>query len=225
MFIRKNKIDMLLKTERKKIVEYGRKMLDSGLTTGTGGNISIFNREAGLMAVTPSSVAYTKLTPENVLVVHPDGTVAEGSMKPSSETGFHLALYAGRPDIGSVVHTHSAYAATYACLRREIPAVHYLVGFAGKKVPVAPYATYGSEELSNHIISSIGQYNAVLLANHGLVSVGATVERAFNTAEEIELVARICYQAECIGTPVVLPDDEMERVMEKFKTYGQASDK
>ena len=215
---------MVLETERKTIVEYGRKMLDSGLTTGTGGNISIFNRKTGLAAVTPSSVEYTRLSPENVLVVDKAGTVVEGSMKPSSETGFHLALYNSRSDIGAVVHTHSPYAATFACLRREIPAVHYLVGFAGKKVPVAPYATYGSEKLASHVVSSIGECNAVLLANHGLVSVGGTVERAFNTAEEIELVARICYQAECIGTPVVLPDDEMERVMEKFKTYGQASD-
>lgn len=215
---------MVLETERKKIVEYGRKMLDSGLTTGTGGNISIFNRKEELVAVTPSSVVYTRLSPENVLVVDPDGTVVEGAMKPSSETGFHLALYDSRPDIGAVVHTHSPYAATFACLRREIPAVHYLVGFAGKKVPVAPYATYGSEKLASYVVSSIGECNAVLLANHGLVSVGGTVERAFNTAEEIELVARICYQAECIGTPVVLPDDEMEHVMEKFKTYGQASD-
>ena len=215
---------MKLEMERKAVVEYGRKMLESGLTTGTGGNISIFNRKAGLAAVTPSSVEYTKLEPENVLVVDPDGKIVEGTMKPSSETGFHLALYAGRPDIGAVVHTHSPYAATFACLRREIPAVHYLVGFAGKKVPVAPYATYGSEKLASHIVSSIGECNAVLLANHGLVSVGSTPDRAFNTAEEIELVARICYQAECIGTPVVLPDDEMERVIEKFKTYGQASD-
>jgi L-fuculose-phosphate aldolase len=168
-------------------------------------------------------VEYNRLSPENVLVVDKAGTVVEGSMKPSSETGFHLALYDSRSDIGAVVHTHSPYAATFACLRREIPAVHYLVGFAGKKVPVAPYATYGSEKLASHVVSSIGECNAVLLANHGLVSVGGTVGRAFNTAEEIELVARICYQAECIGTPVILPDDEMERVMEKFKTYGKAS--
>lgn len=214
---------MILESERKKIVEYGRRMLESGLTTGTGGNISIFNRKAGLAAITPSSVEYTRLFPENVLVVDPVGTVVEGSLKPSSETGFHLALYDSRSDIGAVVHTHSPYAATFACLRREIPAVHYLVGFAGKKVPLAPYATYGSEKLARHIVSSIGEYNAVLLANHGLVSVGDTVERAFNTAEEIELVARICYQAECIGTPVLLPDDEMEHVVEKFKTYGQAN--
>ncbi|MFO7751610.1 MAG: L-fuculose-phosphate aldolase [Desulfobacteraceae bacterium] len=219
----KKEEDMVLETERKRIAEFGRKMLEAGLTTGTGGNISIFSREKGLLAITPSSVEYTKLEPENVLVMKPDGSVAEGSMNPSSETGFHLALYARRPDIGSVVHTHSPYAATYACLGREIPAVHYLVGFAGKKVPLAPYATYGSEKLADNISSSIGTFNAVLLANHGLVAVGETLERAFNTAEEIELAARISYQAECIGTPVVLSDDEMERVIEKFKTYGQAS--
>ncbi len=211
---------LLLLEERQQIIAFGNKMLQAGLTTGSGGNISCFNRREQYIAITPSGIEYPQLTPEDIVIMHPDGTPCQGSNKPSSETGFHLALYHQRKDINAVVHTHSTYATTFACLNREIPAVHYLVGFAGKKVPLAPYATYGTPELALHITATIKDYNAVLLANHGLVAVGKDLTAAFNTAEEIELVARICYQAECIGKPVILSDGEMERVIEKFADYG-----
>ena len=211
---------MILLNERKNLVRFGKKMLASGLTTGTGGNISLFNRTKNLMAITPSGIAYPDLTPGDIVLLSPEGYVVDGTHCPSSESGFHLALYKKREDIQAVVHTHSVYATTFACLRRELPAVHYLVGFAGKKVPLADYATYGSEELAENITSTINDYNAVLLANHGLVTVGSDLLQAFNTAEEIELVARVCYQAECIGKPVILSDQEMERVIEKFANYG-----
>jgi L-fuculose-phosphate aldolase len=109
-----------------------------------------------------------------------------------------------------------------ACLGWEIPAVHYLVGFSGHKVPLAPYATFGTPELAQNVADGIGDYHAVLLANHGLVAVGADMGRAFNTAEEIELVARIYYQTKSVGTPVILPEEEMARVLAKFATYGQS---
>jgi L-fuculose-phosphate aldolase len=109
-----------------------------------------------------------------------------------------------------------------ACLGWEIPAVHYLVGFSGQKVPLAPYATFGTSQLAENLVSAIGNYNAVLLANHGLVTVGPTLSRAFAVAEEIELVARVYYQARSIGEPVVLDEQEMNRVIEKFKDYGQS---
>jgi L-fuculose-phosphate aldolase len=211
---------MILSDERKAIVAFGRKMLASRLTTGSGGNLSVLNRRERLLAITPSGIEYTDLEPEQVLVLDPGGSLVDGYGKPSSETGLHLALYHCRTDVCAVVHTHSVYATTYACLNREIPAVHYLVGFSGNKVPLAPYATYGTPELASAVAGRIGGYNAVLMANHGLVAVGPTLARAFNTAEEIELVARICYQAESIGTPVILPDDEMERVIQRFAGYG-----
>jgi L-fuculose-phosphate aldolase len=211
---------MILSNERTAIVKFGNKMLAAGLTTGSGGNLSCYNREKDLIAITPSGIEYPDMTPGDILVVSPDGTVVDGANTPSSETGFHLALYRTRKDINSVVHTHSTYATTFACLNREIPAVHYLVGFAGNKVPLAPYATFGTPELADAITRSIEDYNAVLLANHGLVAVGPTLLKAFNTAEEIELVARLCFQAESIGTPVILSDREMERVITKFAHYG-----
>jgi L-fuculose-phosphate aldolase len=144
----------------------------------------------------------------------------DGKLKPSSEISFHLGLINHRVDVNAVVHTHQVYATTIACLNRELPAVHYLVGLSGNKVPVAPYATYGSKELSENIINSIGDYNACLMANHGLVTVGVNMAAAFAVAEELELVCRLYYQAKCIGEPVILSDDEMQAVMKKFKTYG-----
>lgn len=215
---------MILFNERNKIVRFGNKMVTAGLTTGSGGNLSCFNREKNLIAITPSGIEYHEMDPCDILVIKPDGTIVDGSNTPSSETSFHLALYRTRHEICSVVHTHSTYATTFACLNREIPAVHYLVGFSGNKVPLAPYATFGSRELADSITLSIKHYNAVLLANHGLVAVGTTLSKAFNTAEEIELVARICFQAESIGTPVILSDEEMERVIEKFAHYGPKED-
>ncbi len=140
---------------------------------------------------------------------------------PSSELGFHLSVYRTRPDVQAVVHTHSPYATTMACLGWEIPAVHYLVGFAGKKVPLAPYATFGTPELAGNVAEHIGGYNALLLANHGLLAVGGNMDAAFAAAEEIEFVARIYYQTLSVGKPVILPEEEMETVLEKFKTYGK----
>jgi L-fuculose-phosphate aldolase len=212
---------MLLEKERQAIVRFGRKMIASRLTTGSGGNLSIYNRHENLLAISPSGIEYDELQSEDVLVLNPEGEIVEGGLKPSSELGFHLALYRQRADISAVVHTHSVYATTMACLNIEIPAVHYLVAFSGRKVPLAPYATFGSDELACRITDSIGDYNAVLLANHGLVTVGPKIETAFAAAEEIELVARIYYQARSIGNPVILPDEEMDHVIKKFKTYGQ----
>lgn len=200
-------------------------MLQAGLTTGSGGNISYFNRREQCIAITPSGIEYPRLTPEDIVILNSDGSPCQGDNRPSSEVGFHLSLYNQRPDVNAVVHTHSTYATTFACLNREIPAVHYLVGFAGNKVPLAPYATYGTPELALNISNTIADYNAVLLANHGLVAVGKDLTSAFNTAEEIELVARICYQAECIGKPIILSDGEMERVIEKFADYGPRESK
>lgn len=216
---------MKLLKERQQIIAFGNKMLQASLTTGSGGNISCFNRQEQCIAITPSGIEYPRLTPEDIVILNSDGSPCQGDNRPSSEVGFHLSLYNQRQDVNAVVHTHSTYATTFACLNREIPAVHYLVGFAGKKVPLAPYATYGTPELALNISNTIADYNAVLLANHGLVAVGKDLTAAFNTAEEIELVARICYQAECIGKPVILSDGEMERVIEKFADYGPRESK
>ena len=216
---------MELETKRRAVVRYGRRMLAAGLTTGTGGNLSWCDRRRGLVAVTPSGVDYDLLRPADIVVVNLDGRRVDGNRVPSSELPFHLALYQCRSDVAAVVHTHSVYATTLACLHWEIPAVHYLVGFAGPKVPIAPYATYGTETLARNVAAGIGKGNAVLLANHGLVAVGADLGRAFAVAEEIELVARIYYQARSAGTPHLLGDEEMAVVMERLASYGRRTGK
>jgi len=212
---------VLLEQERNRIIHFGKKLATSNLTTGTGGNLSIANRKENLTAISPSGIDYFQIRPENVVVVNMAGEIQDGNSKPSSELGFHLELYNTRTDVQAVVHTHSVYASTIACLHWELPAVHYLVGFSGNKVPLAAYATYGTKKLARNVVEGIGSYNAVLLANHGLVTVGANMDAAFATAEEIELVAQIYYQAKNVGQPVVLPNQEMEIVIEKFKKYGQ----
>jgi L-fuculose-phosphate aldolase len=212
---------MLLLEEREKIVAFGKKLISSQLTTGSGGNLSIYNRSEGLVAIKPTGMDYLTLRPDDIVVMSPAGKIVEGDLKPSSEVKFHLALYQHRQDIEAVVHTHQIFATTIACMNWELPAVHYLVGFSGNKVPLAPYATFGSQQLSDNIVNSIGQYNACLMANHGIVTVGSSIEKAFSTAEEIELVAHLYYNTRCMGQPVILSDDEMTVVCEKFKTYGQ----
>jgi L-fuculose-phosphate aldolase len=210
-----------MQKERTSVVEYGLKMLASGLTTGTGGNLSVLNRSESLLAVSPSGVEYGLLSPEDIVLVGLDGKRVEGELAPSSELAIHLALYGKRSDISAVVHTHSIYATTLACLHWEIPAVHYLVGFSGDKVPLAPYAPFGTPGLAKAVSEAIASYNAVLMANHGLIAVGKDLASAFTVAEEIEFVARIYYQARCAGEPVILSNQEMKTVVDRFAVYGQ----
>lgn len=216
---------MLMQAEREEVIRFGRKMVAAGLTTGTGGNLSLCSGIApgmsDMIAITPSGIDYADLVPEDIVIMNRKGVVLEGEKQPSSELGFHLALYDKRPDIRAIVHTHSVFATTMACLNWEIPAVHYLIGFCGHKVPLAPYATYGTDALAHNVAESIGNNNAVLLANHGLVAVGTTLLKAFETAEETELVAQIYYRTKAVGDPVILPAKEMDTVIAKFANYGQ----
>lgn len=213
---------MRFEQERHAVVEYLRRMLAARLTTGSGGNVSVRIGSTSAFAVSPTGIPYDVMEASDVVILDAEGRRIAGRRTPSSEWRMHAALYAARPDAGAVVHTHSVFASTFACLREEIPAVHYLVGFAGKKVPVAPYATYGSPELAHAAAEVLGnEFNAVLLASHGLLALGKDVAQAFAVAEEIELVARIAWQARAIGTPVILEEAEMERVIAKFRTYGR----
>jgi L-fuculose-phosphate aldolase len=217
---------MRLQEEREAVARWGRRLLEAGLTVGSGGNLSAIHRGAGLVAISPSGMDYGAIAPGDVPLMDLEGRVAEGARKPSTEWHFHLALYRSRPEVGAVVHTHSPYATTYACLEREIPAVHYLIGFAGRSVPVAPYATFGTEALARSVTSALGpEDQAVLLAHHGVVTVGATLAVAFRVAESVEFVARLAFQAEALGRPQPLPEVEMARVREKFRDYGRPSGK
>ena len=206
---------------RRDLVRYGCRMLSSGLTVGSGGNLSIVDRQSGRVFITPSGLDYLTMAADDIVTCRLDGSLKAGQRKPSSELNIHLALYTHRAEIGAIVHTHSVYATTMACLGREIPAVHYLVGFAGSRVPLAPYATFGTQALADAALKSIGDSKALLLANHGLIAIGPTLGHAFTVAEEIEFVARIYYQTLLAGEPKILSAGQMEEVLAKFKTYGQ----
>lgn len=215
---------MLMEQERKGLVKYGRKLVEANLTSGTGGNLSVYNRDNGTVAITPSGVDYFDTEPDDIVITDINGKVVEGDKRPSSELAFHLAVYQARGDISAVVHTHSVYATTLACMGLELPAVHYMVAFSGRKVPLAPYRTFGTPELAAVTAKYMDGHNAVLLANHGLVAAAGNLPTAFAAAEEIEFAARIYCQAKSMGEPVILPDSEMDRVIEKFKWYGQKKD-
>lgn len=212
---------MLLQHEREKIVEYGKKLITSGLTKGTGGNISIFNREKRLAAISPSGLDYFETNPEDIVVVDLDGNVVDGARKPSSELEMHLIFYRKRDDIDALVHTHSPFAKTIASLRWELPAVSYLVAYAGPNVRCSEYATFGTKELAEAAYNGMEDRRAVLLANHGLIAGANNVATAFTIAEEIEFCSQIYYQTKAIGEPVLLPKEEMATLAKKFKTYGQ----
>ncbi|HET58832.1 MAG TPA: fuculose phosphate aldolase [Chloroflexi bacterium] len=210
---------MRLLHERQQVLDYCRKMIDHKLTTGSGGNISIYNREEGLIAISPGSMDYFKINPEDIMVVSPQGAVVEGKNKPSSEMQFHLALFQQRMDVNAVIHSHSVYATAMACLRKPIPPLHYLVGLIGDCVPVIEYATFGTGELAENIAKGIGTYNAALLANHGVVSVGSDIDLCFIIAEHVELLAQMYLFASAAGSPVLLPAEEMTVLQDKFQQY------
>lgn len=212
---------MLLKGERELIVEYGKKLITSGLTKGTGGNISIYNRQQNLMAISPSGLDYFETEPGDIVVLNLKGEIVEGRRKPSSELEMHSIFYRKREDINAIVHTHSPFCTTIAALNWDLPAVSYLVAYAGPDVRCAKYATFGTLELANNAFEAMKDRRAVLLANHGLLAGAKDIANAFNIAEEIEFSAEIYYRAKSIGDPVVLSAEEMKLMGEKFKSYGQ----
>jgi L-fuculose-phosphate aldolase len=215
---------MLMEKERKEIADYGRKMSSSGLSKGTSGNISIYDPETGYMAISPSGLGYFETEPEDVVVMDLDGKIIDGSRKPSSEHNLHATMYQCKLDARAVVHAHSTFCTTMACLNRPVKAVHYVIGGAGApEIPCAEYATFGTLELAASVKKAIGssQSRAVLLANHGLVTSGPSLAKAFGLAVNLEFVAEMEWRASCIGTPAVLSNGEIDVVMERFKSYGQ----
>lgn len=207
--------------ERTEVGNLGRKMLDQALTKGTGGNVSV--RSEGRIAISPSGVPYEDVGPEMVPIVDLNGRQYEGDMNPSSETPMHTAIYRERDDVGAVIHTHSPYASTFASVNRPIPASHYLIAYAGTEIPIAGYESPGSGALGELAVEEMGtDHDAVLLKNHGVVTVGETGVDALNVALMVEYCARIHYQALNIGDPEILADDAVKDLREMFKSdYGQ----
>lgn len=208
--------------EKKELVEYGKKMSAEGLSSGTSGNLSIYLKEEGVALITPSGIGYFDTTPEDIVVMDLEGNIIEGTRKPSSEWHLHTLFYKNKPEARAVVHTHSKFCTTLSTLRMPIKAVHYVIADAGtNEVPCAPYRRYGTEELAKVAVESAKESNAVLLANHGIVVCGKNLKSAYGLAKGMEYVAEIQVTAMSVGEPVVLSKEEMDEVLEGFKTYGQ----
>ena len=213
---------MLMQKEREQVVEYGKMMSAARLSTGTSGNISIYNAELGYMAISPSGLDYFSTTPEDVVVTDLNGNIIDGARKPSSEWGLHTIFYKTKPGIGAVVHTHSKYCTVFASLGLSIKAIHFVIGVTGvAEVPCAPYYPFGTEELAQAAIEVCGESKAVLLGNHRLVTCGADIKGAYGLACNMEYIAELQYRAMCIGQPNYLSKEQMDDVMERFKSYGQ----
>lgn len=211
---------MLLKNERFLISDYGLKLIKKGLTKGTGGNLSIYNRDKQLIAISPSGLSYQDITPEKVVVIDLEGNILESSYKPSTEYQLHKIFYEKRKDVNAIIHTHPTYCTTIACLNQEIPPIHYLIAYSGLKVPCANYAPFGTKNLAKNTYKAIGKkYNAALLANHGLITVGENIEDTLKTSEMIEFCAEIYYRSKSIGKPKILSKKHMTKVIKNFKDY------
>lgn len=202
---------MRLEVVRAAIAEAGRELERAGLVQGTSGNLSVRDRPSGTVAISPSGVAYGRIQAADVVLVGSDG-VEESLHQPSSELAMHLGVYAARDDVGAVVHTHSPWATTWAVLGREIPAVHYVIAEIGDRVRLAPYATYGTTELAEVAVRTLGESGGVLLASHGVLTAGPDLDTAVERALIVEFLAEVWWKAIQVGEPVILPPEELERV-------------
>jgi L-fuculose-phosphate aldolase len=204
---------------REQIIATALEMNARGLNRGKSGNVSA--RIDNGFLVTPTGLAYESTQPADIVAMTQDGT-ARGLRPPSSEWRFHRDIYAARREVGAIVHAHSPFATTLACVGRDIPPFHYMIAVAGgKDIRCAAYATFGTQQLSDHALRALEDRKACLLANHGMIAVGASMTAALALAVEVEALAEQYWRALQIGTPNLLSDAEMEVVLEKFRSYGQ----
>ena len=203
---------------RRAIVDACRDMTRLGLTQGTSGNISV--RAPGGLLITPSGLSYDEMAPGDIVPLGMDGS-HEGPLAPSSEWRFHRDILAARGEAGAVVHAHPPHATAFALCRMDIPAVHYMIAAAGgPTLRCAGYATFGTPELSALVLQALDGRQACLMAHHGMVAMGTDLAKAMWLAVEVETLCRQYALALQIGTPHVLPDAEIARVVAKFTTYG-----
>lgn len=215
------------------VLETARVLGPLGLNHGSAGNVSVRWHRGGAdgLLLTPSALPYGRCSADDLvwmpIVARSAGApdpVPDGRRRPSSEWRLHHDLYAARPEVAAVIHAHAPYCTALACLpavqRDGLPAFHYMVAAAGgRDVRCAPYATFGTQALSDHLLAALEGRRACLLAHHGMIAVGATLEDALALAVELEWLARTYMAARSIGLPAVLPDEEMDRVLERFRDY------
>ena len=207
---------------RAEIVHVARALRSRGLAVGTSGNVGARLAD-GRIAITPSTMDYEEMSPDDVVIVEADGSPAEGRHRPSSELALHLAIFAARPDVRAIVHSHSPFATAFSVARRPVPAVHYilalLVGPGRDTLRVAPYATFGTEELARNAATTLGPDQACLLANHGAIAVAGSLASALGRAERVEELAMLAWRAEQIGGATLLDAAELDRVREQMGRF------
>jgi L-fuculose-phosphate aldolase len=210
---------------RDEVVAALRKLDALGMNRGSTGNLSLRWAHQGRpgMLITPTGMGADELQAADLVWLGEDDSV-HGAWAPSSEWHFHRAIYLARPELHAVVHTHSVHAAALACLRRGLPAFHYMVAVAGgDSVPLTPYHTFGSVDLSQAVAAAMRDRDAYLMSNHGLVGAGATLARAMRVAQEIESLCEVYLKALAVGEPALLSAAEMAEVLAKFSAYGRSA--
>lgn len=212
-----------MQQQREALLEISLKLSGLGLNRGTSGNASVrANNEDGQegLLITPSGMAVEEMSPEDMVWMD-FSAQAHGQRKPSSEWRFHLDILQSKPEVNAVIHTHSMFATTLSTLRKGIPPFHYMVALAGgDDIRCAPYALFGSQLLSDHALAALSNRKACLLANHGMIALGESLQKALAIALEVETLAEQYLNALKVGEPHLLTHDEMREVIEKFKGYG-----
>jgi L-fuculose-phosphate aldolase len=208
--------------KRQSIIDACLRMNASGINQGTSGNISL--RHGDGMLITPTSTPYEAMKPEQIVYMHLDGNHDPGQ-RPSSEWRFHRDILKARPEINAIVHAHPPYSTMLAIMGMEIPPVHYMVAVAGgDTIRCAPYATFGTQELSEHAVRALEGRLACLLEHHGMIAVGPSLPKAMWLAVEVETLARQYHGCLQIGTPPLLSKEEIEKVRLRMAGYGHAEE-
>ena len=203
---------------RRDIIRTALAMNSLGINRGTSGNVSA-RWKAGFL-ITPSGRRYEDTGPADIVFVNAAGK-PRGKWAPSSEWRFHHDIYSNRSDVHAIVHTHSSFATTLACLHKDVPAFHYMIAVAGgNSIRCAPYATFGTQKLSNNALKALADRKACLLANHGMIATGASLDKALSLAIEVEALCEQYWRALQIGKPKILSTREMSTVIRKFRSYG-----
>lgn len=204
--------------KRQAIIEACLEMNRLGINQGTSGNISV--RHEDYILITPTSTPYERLTTGSIVRLEMDGT-AKGPLEASSEWRFHRDIMLARPDVNAIVHAHPTYSTIIAIMGLPIPPIHYMIAVAGgDDIRCAPYATFGSQELSENAVEALKDRKACLLGHHGIIAVGATLSKALWLSVEVETLARQYHGALQLGEPPLLSKEEIARVLEKMGSYG-----
>ncbi len=208
-------------TLRQQMVETSLDLSRLGLNRGASGNVGA--RYEDHFLVTPTGMSAEEMAPEDMVLMDFEGNW-QGDRRPSSEWRFHRDILAARQDVNAIVHTHSTFATTLACMGKEIPAFHYMIAAAGgKTIRCSPYATFGTQALSDYALKALEDRKACLLGNHGMIVVGNSLKRALGLTVEVESLCEQYWRVLQIGEPIVLSGEEMDVILEKFKHYGQSA--